>query len=230
MSYTIPAIVCSACVWIGVSSAYAAKPPGFESELFQQGTLVYSDDFDGAYEKERWGANRGDKQIKDGKLIVVAKFKTAAEAKKILKRDHHLGLEPLAHLNKIPKRFVCHMRYRFEAEKLASNRPVLQIGHHMMALTYLEGGGHQIKLPQGPSFAEPESGMKLNEWVDLVIEYEEGRMRLKVNDFSKIYEHERVTIVNEKDKFGPRFSFKHGIQGPKSRLVFDYVRLWEVQE
>lgn len=91
-----------------------------------------------------------DKKLEDGKLIITARFKNAEEAKKALKRDHHLGLEPVAHLGKIPEKFVCHLRYKFEAEKLAPNRPVLQIGHHMILLTYLEGGGHRVKLPDGP--------------------------------------------------------------------------------
>lgn len=112
-----------------------AKEPEFKSELFKKGTLVYSDDFDGAYSKERWGGKRKDRLVKDGKLTVSALHKNAEEAKKALKRDHHLGLEPIVHLNKIPEKFVCHMRYKFEAEKLAPNRPVLQIGHHMIALT-----------------------------------------------------------------------------------------------
>ena len=36
-----------------------AKEPEFKSELFKKGTLVYSDDFDGAYSKERWGGLLG---------------------------------------------------------------------------------------------------------------------------------------------------------------------------
>jgi hypothetical protein len=26
---------------------------------------------------------------------------------KVLRRDHHLGLEPVVHLNRIPEKFVC---------------------------------------------------------------------------------------------------------------------------
>jgi len=35
--------------------------------------------------------------IKDGKLIVTPQFTSREEAMKALKRDHHLGLEPVAH-------------------------------------------------------------------------------------------------------------------------------------
>ena len=72
--------------------------------------------------------------------------------------------------------------------------------------------------------------MKINEWVDLVIEYELGKILISVNGSSKVSEGPSVTMINEKDKQGPRFSMKHGIKGPKSRMVFDYVRLWEVEK
>ncbi len=228
MTNTFGVILCSALICVGTHIANAADPPPFKSLLFEKGTLVYSDDFDGTYSKERWGPRKKDRQMKDGMLIFMPMFKTEEEARKALGRDDHLGTSPLAHLNKIPEKFVCHMRYKNEAESITPGRPVLQIGHHMIGLTYIEGGGHKIKLPKGPSYTETESGMKINEWVDLVIEHKEGKILIGVNGHSKIYEHEKVTIINTKDKHGPRFSFKHGISGPKSRLLFDYVRLWKV--
>ncbi|PHS15433.1 MAG: hypothetical protein COA78_05070 [Blastopirellula sp.] len=214
---------------VSLSSNLKAESPDFKSQLFKTGTLVYSDDFDQDYSKERWGAPKKDREIKDGKLIFVPLFNNAEEAQKALGRDHHLGLGVVAHLNKIPEKFVCHMRFKFEAEAIQPARPVLQIGHHMILLTYLEEGGHRIKLPGGPSFTETKSNMKLNEWVDLIIEYQKGKILIGVNGFSRIYEHKNVTIDNKMDKLGPRFSFKHS-EGPKNRLVFDHVRLWEIKE
>ena len=43
----------------------------------------------------------------------------------------------------------------------------------------------------------------------------------------KTYKHEAVTIINEKDKLGPRFTFKGG---PNCQIVFDSVRLWKCEE
>ena len=212
-------------ICLGALSAQAADP-SFKSELFETGTLVYSDDLDGEFNRERWGSSKKDKQIKDGKLVVTAQFKSKEEAMKALKRDHHLGLEPVVHLNRIPEAFVCHLRYKFQTEKLTPGRPSFQIGHHMISLGYLEGGGHRIKLPDGPSFTEPESGMKLGEWIDLVIEYKKGELVIGVNGKSKTYKHEAVTIINEKDKLGPRFTFKGG---PNCQVVFDSVRLWKCE-
>jgi hypothetical protein len=221
MKYTV---TLAAALFFGLCHCMRASDPVFNSQLFKKGTLVYSDDFDDEINRERWGAPTKDKQIADGKLIVAAKFKSKEEAMRVLKRDHHLGLEPVVHLNRIPEGFVCHLRYKFVKDKLTPGRPSFQIGHHMIGLGHLEGGGHRIKLPDGPSFAEPESGMKLGEWIDLNIEYRKGEITIGVNGYSKTYQHEAVTIINEKDKLGPRFTFKGG---PNCQIVFDSVRLWK---
>lgn len=224
---TFVATLCTALVWLSTFDICAADPPAFKSQLFGKGTFIYSDDFDGKYNRERWGAPKKDRQIKDGKLVVTAQFKSKEEAMKVLKRDHHLGLEPVVHLNRIPEAFVCHLRYKCEKKELTPGRPILQIGHHMIKFNYIEGGGHRVQLPDGPAFSEPDSGMKLNEWIDLVIEYKLGTIRISVNGYSRTYEHEKVTIINETDKLGPRFTFKGG---PDCRIVFDSVRLWKCEE
>jgi hypothetical protein len=54
----------------------AADPPAFKSQQFEKGTLIYSDDFDGEYNRDRWGAPKKDRQIKDGKLVVTARFRS----------------------------------------------------------------------------------------------------------------------------------------------------------
>ena len=227
MTHTCAALLYSTLLCLFTCDASAADPPAFESEIFKTGTLVYSDDFDGNIDRERWGAPTKDKQIRNGNLVVVPKFQSKEEAMKALKRDHHLGLEPIVHINRIPEAFVCHLRYKFDTKKLTPGRPSFQIGHHMIVLNYLEDGGHRVKLPDGPSFAEPDSGMKLGEWIDLVIEYKKGEIRMVVNGHDKTYKHAAVTIINEKDKLGPRFTFKGG---PDCQIVLDSVRLWNCQE
>ena len=211
---------------LAFTAGFCAEEPAFGSELFESGTLVYTDDFHGEWNRERWGAPKGGK-IEDGKLIMEAQFTDRGEAMKALKRDHHLGLEPVGHLINIPEKFVCHLRYKFEKPSLAPGRPSFQIGHHMIGLGILEGGGHRINLPDGPVFSEPESEMALNEWIDLVIEYQLGTIKVSVNGYSKTYEHEKVTIINEKAEGRHRFTFKGG-EG--CRILFDSVRLWDCTE
>jgi len=200
-----------------------SAPTEFKSEFFKSGKLIYSDDFNGAINKEFWGQPKG-KKIKDGILTVGPLFKSKEEAMKALKRDHHLGLEPVVHINRIPEKFVMHLRYQFAKPELTTGRPSFQIGHHMINLGIVKDGGHRVKLPDGPSFFEPESDMALNKWIDLVIEYELGKIRVLVNGHGNTYEHEKVTIINPKDKLGPRFTFKGGLE---CEILFDYVRLWD---
>ena len=124
---------------------------------------------------------------------------------KALKRDHHLGLEPVAHINSIPENFVMHLRYQFAKPELTPGRPSFQIGHHMINLGIVKDGGHRVKLPDGPSFFEPESDMALNKWIDSVIEYELGKKNLHgrgvEKDPEKALEHFKKAadlILNEK--------------------------------
>lgn len=173
--------------------------------------------------REFRGAPKG-KTIADGHLIVNPQFKNAEEAMRALNRDPHLGLEPVPHLNEIPEKFVCHLRYQFEKPRLSPGRPDFQIGHHMITLGIAEGGGHRVRLPDDTIFTEPESEMELNQWIDLIIEYKKGTLVISVNGDSRTYENEGVTIINEKDKLGPRFTFKGG---EDCRILFDSVRLWD---
>jgi len=208
---------------LGLSAHLPAEEPKFKSELFKTGTLIYSDDFDGELNREYWGQPKG-KQIEDGKLIIRPLFKSKEEAMKALKRDHHLGLEPVAHINRIPEKFVCHLCYQFVKPELTPGRPSFQIGHHMINLGIEKDGGHGVKLPDGPSFSEPESDMALNKWIDMVIEYELGKIRVVVNGKGKTYKHEKVTIINPKANGKHRFTFKGG---PECLILFYSVRLWD---
>ena len=63
MNLALPILVLFAVT----SSGFASGTPKFESELFERGTLVYSDDFDGELNRERWGQPKV-KQVKVGKL------------------------------------------------------------------------------------------------------------------------------------------------------------------
>lgn len=68
-----------------------SAPTEFKSELFKLGKLIYSDDFNGAVNKEFLGQPQG-KKIKEGILTVGPLFKSKDEAMKALKLDHHQGL------------------------------------------------------------------------------------------------------------------------------------------
>ena len=62
-----------------LSAHVHAEELEFKSELFKNGKLVYSDDFEGELNRERWGSPRG-KKIEDGKLIIGPQFTNREEA------------------------------------------------------------------------------------------------------------------------------------------------------
>jgi hypothetical protein len=220
------ATLLGAVLALSFGKARADQSSEFEAEWFTSGTLVYSDHFDGEYDAERWGPLRKDRKIEQGKLIVMPRFESKEEAMRVLQRDHHLGLEPIIHLNKIPDKFVCHLRYKFDAKQITAGRPCFQIGHHMIVLSLLEGGGHQVKLPDGPVLQERESKVELGQWIEMVIEYRKGQILIDLNGHRRIYEDPAVTIENKNDLQGPRFSIKGG---PDCLIVFDAVKLWAAE-
>lgn len=71
MTSPFVATLCTAIVCLCTFDVCAADPPVFKSQQFEKGALIYSDDFDEEYNRERWGAPKKDRQIKDGKLVSV---------------------------------------------------------------------------------------------------------------------------------------------------------------
>jgi len=114
-----------------VSANLCAEAQPFKSHLFEKGALVYSDDFDGELNRERWEPRTNNWKVEDGMLIGAPDYKNAEEAEKALGRDHHLGLGPVIRLNHLPESFVCHMRFKYEGEDFQATRPKLDIGHHI---------------------------------------------------------------------------------------------------
>jgi hypothetical protein len=205
---------------LSLSSNLCAGSLPFKSHLFTQGTLVYSDEFDSAFDRERWEPRTKNWKVKDGMLIGMPDYKNAEEAQKALGRDDHLGLGPVIRLNHLPENFVCHMRFKFEGEDYQATRPKLDIGHHINNL-FFRKGGYSLKLSGGEQFNDSQSGFELNEWTDLIIEMKEGKLFIELNGRQQLFEHEQASM-NARDEF----TFK-ALDSPSSRLLFDYVRLWK---
>jgi hypothetical protein len=207
---------------LSLSANLCAEAQTFKSHLFEKGTLVYTDDFDGEFNLERWEPRTKNWKVKDGMLIGAPDFKNAEEAEKALGRDHHLGLGPVIRLNHLPENFVCHLRFKYEGEDYQATRPKLDIGHHINNLFFRQGG-YSLKLSGGELIEDRQSGFELNEWVDLVIELREGMLFIELNGHQRIFEHEQVSMKSRDE-----FTFK-ALDGPSSRLVIDYVRLWKAE-
>ncbi len=90
--------------------------------------------------------------------------------------------------------------------------------------------GKRTNIQDGINAGEDGTLVLVSNGVYLVtsqIDLQQGITVQSVNGYSKTYEHEKVTIINEKEKLGHRFSFKGG---PDCRIVFDSVRLWDCEE
>ena len=178
-----------------IGSSLCAESQPFKSHLFETGTLVYADEFDGEFNREWWDTRTRNWKVKDGLLIGAPDYKNAEEAEKALGRDHHLGLGPVIRLNHLPESFVCHLRFKFEGETYQAARPKLDIGHHINNLFFRQGG-YSLKLSGGELIEDRQSGFELNEWVDLVIELREGKLLIELNGHQRIFEHDQVSMLS----------------------------------
>ena len=76
-------------------------------DRFKNGSLIYSDEFNGALDRDHWLPRTKTWKVKEGMLIGSPDYKDAVEAQKALGRDHHLGLSPVIRLDDLPSKFVC---------------------------------------------------------------------------------------------------------------------------
>lgn len=195
--------------------------PTFNSRLFKKGTLIYSDGFDGKLDLQRWQPRTKSWEVKDGVLVGKPDYANKEEAMKALKRDHHLGLSPVIRLDHLPKKFVLHFRVKFEGKAFATGRPKFDIGHHINVVTF-NAKGYGVKLHGGERFIGEAPDVRLNEWIDVVLEFQEGEMWIAVNGQGQAIRHEQVSLKGRSE-----FTFKTFADAP-NRIFFDSVSLWEV--
>ncbi|MGB0580036.1 MAG: hypothetical protein ACPGVU_10070 [Limisphaerales bacterium] len=198
-----------------------AGAPTFESQLFKNGTLIYSDDFDGELDRKRWQPRTKSWEVKHGVLVGKPDYSNKEEAMKALKRDHHLGLSPVIRLDHLPKKFVLHLRVKFEGKAFATGRPKFDIGHHINTVTF-NAKGYGVKLHDGKQFSGRAPNVRLNEWIDVVLEFQEGEMRIEVNGQGQTIRHEQVSLKGRSE-----LTFKTFADAP-NRIFFDSVRLWKI--
>ena len=214
--------ILSFLILLTLSANLCAADPLFKSHLFGKGTLVYSDDFDGAFNRERWEPRSGTRwEVRNGVLIGRPSSREFQELHKD-DSDDHRGIGPVVRLNHVPENFVCHMRFKYEGQGYQASRPKVDFGHHINNL-FFRKGGYSLKLSGGELIEDRKSGFELNEWTDLIVELKEGTLFLELNGHQRLFEHEQVSMNGREE-----FTFK-ALVSPGSRLVFDYVRLWKAE-
>ena len=205
-----------------LSAPLLAEEPAFASELFESGTLLYTDNFDGELNEEFWAPRTKSWEIVDGTLVGKPDFDNAEEAMAALKRDHHLGMSPVIRLNQLPEKFVLHLRLKYEGTEFSLNRPKFDIGHHINLFAFTETG-YTIALHGGERIEGEAPDVELNEWIDVVLEFEEGRMFIDVNGAGQTIEHEQVSLQGRSE-----LTFKTFADAP-NRIFFDSVTLWKAE-
>ncbi|HBU36988.1 MAG TPA: hypothetical protein DEB70_04195 [Planctomycetaceae bacterium] len=202
------------------SRVHAVDPPPIDSHLFQSGELVYTDGFDGPLNKKWWQTRTKNWEVVDGLLIGAPDYKDVAEAQTALKRDHHLGLSPVIRLDNLPSKFVVRMRVKFEGKEFKTGRPKFDIGHHINTVTFRDNG-YVVKLHGGKQFLGKAPDVKLNEWLDVALEFQEGELWIEVNGKGQLIKHEQVVLEGRSE-----LTFKTFEDAP-NRIMFDSVSLWK---
>ena len=197
-------------LWVLLSPGYGSKDPAFKSNLFESGNLLISDDFDQAKYKGRYGPNKKNvKQLDDGTLEVLPLSGTPGDL-------------TVFHIYNLPPKFVCHFRYKQVCSSSDAGAGI-QIGGHKMHLGCTSDGYSLFLRNAGKTFKNSEvENFKANRWIDMMIEYQLGKMLLTINGNETIFGHEGVNMDGAKS-----IVFKYR---KIDKTLFDYVRLWEIKE
>ncbi|MGB0259527.1 MAG: hypothetical protein ACPGES_12820, partial [Coraliomargarita sp.] len=155
-------------------------------------------------------------------LVGKPDYDNTEEAMAALKRDHHLGMSPVIRLDQLPEKFVLHMRLKYEGKEFSLNRPKFDIGHHVNLFAFTKNG-YTLALHAGERFTGKAPGVDLNKWIDVVLEFEEGRMFIRVNGAGQTIAHEQVSLQGRSE-----LTFKTFGNAP-NRIFFDSVSLWKAE-
>ncbi len=186
----------------------------------EQSNVIYSDNFDGKFQKEAWEIRQSTKwEVKDGFLVgspSPAEYQAMMRAKK----DLHTGQWPIIRLLNIPAQFTCRMRLKYEGEKFEKNRPLLDVGHHINSFLF-KAESTRLKLKNKEALTTKGNFLPLNKWVDVNITLIEGKLTVRINEKEEVYENDNVSMHGHSE-----FTFK-GLT--KGRILFDNVTLTEIK-
>lgn len=154
----------------------------FKSELFPSTKLIYGDTFDGDLNRDFWEVRQSSTWvIKDGVLSGSQSTK-AFQEQMIAKGDKaHAGFKPVIWLHKVPERFVCTMRIRYNGEVHTKGFPLIDIGHHIHTLTFSEKATTLTIKKDLEKEAVEAPLFSLNEWHDVAIEVNQGTLILTID-------------------------------------------------
>ena len=112
------------------------------------------------------------------------------------------------------------MRVKFEGKEFQVGRPKFDIGHHINTVSFTDNG-YAVKLHGGEQFSGKAPDVKLNEWLDVALEFQEGELWIEVNGKGQLIKHEQVSLEGRSE-----LTFKTFANAP-NRIMFDSVSLWK---
>lgn len=132
---------------------------------------------------------------------------------------------PVLHYREVPDEFACHMRIKMEGAAYTPKNPWLDIGG--MHRNHFRFDEHQVLFSSEAKElskrtidnSRPGNMLPLNEWLDVTVEIEKGRLGLAINGQTQIYRDPNIEIGTAR-KIGMK-----AIVGGK--LYVDYIRVWK---
>ena len=127
----------------------------------------------------------------------------------------------VCHIYNVPKKFVCHLRFKV-VKSDSSTGAAMQIGNHKMYLSGSEEAFSIFLRKTGKRLTNNEiKSFTTNQWIDMIIEYQRGKMLLTINGKEMLIEDEGVNMDGAQS-----ILFKY--RGA-DKTLFDYVRIWEAE-
>ncbi|MEM6692265.1 MAG: hypothetical protein AAF664_22740 [Planctomycetota bacterium] len=132
---------------------------------------------------------------------------------------------PVIHFKPIPEEFVCHIRMKMIGEDYKPKPPWLDIGgghrnHFRFTADKVFFSSEEVPLSERKiDNARAVNMLPLNEWLDVTIEIEKGKIGLSINGVTQIYEEANIETSDRR---------QIGIKAiPKGQLLVDYIRIWQ---
>lgn len=204
-----------------LASTAEAATPDYKPELFKTARPVYSDSFDsGTINTEFWEVRQNTTWvIKDGVLSGSESSKEFQAKKKASDDPSHAGLKPVIWLKKVPERFVCTMRVRYNGKDYQKGFPLLDLGHHIHTISFGAKATTLTIKKKVETLSTEQPLFTINQWHDVAIELKKGVILLTIDGKRHTFESKNIDMTGQ-----AQIDFKAIDFGT---CQIDDIKLWE---
>ncbi len=198
-----------------------AETPAYKSELFKTTKLVYADNFDSSkINTDFWELRQNTTWvIKDGVLSGSESSKEFQAKKKASDDPSHAGLKPVIWLKKVPERFVCTMRVRYDGKDYQKGFPLLDLGHHIHTISFGAKATTLTIKKNVETLSTEQPLFTINQWHDVAIELKKGAILLTIDGTKHLFESKNIDMTGQ-----AQIDFKAIDFGT---CQIDDIKLWE---